>query len=238
MEKQIRVIVWGYSGHMGGIVSSLLKQNHKFEYLGGVDKDDYNFSYTDADVIIDFSSPEGTMKMLDFAVKEKIPAVIATTGLNQKQENKVIEASKVIPIFKSANMSFEVALVKNLLKDLSSKLEESDIEILETHHNRKKDAPSGTAKLFAEAINSGLDKPRNIVYGREGKREENEIGIASLRGGNIVGEHSVKFFNDFETLEITHTAHSRELFASGALKAAIFIVNQEPGLYNMDNLFS
>ncbi len=237
MGKPIKVIVWGYSGHMGGIVSNLVKQNHEFEYLGGIDKDEYNFSYTDADVIIDFSSPEGTMKMLEFASKEKIPAVIATTGLNDKQESKVLESSKVIPIFKSANMSFEVALVKNLLKNLASKLEDSDVEILEIHHNRKADAPSGTAKLFAEAINSGLDKPRNIVYGREGKREKNEIGIASLRGANIVGEHSVKFFNDFETLEITHTAHSRELFASGALKAAKFIINQNPGLYNMDNMF-
>lgn len=237
MEKQIKVIVWGYSGHMGGIVSNLVKQNHKFEYLGGVDKDDYNFSYTDADVIIDFSSPEGTIKMLEFAVREKIPVVIATTGLNKDQESKVIEASKVIPIFKSANMSFEVALVKNLLKDLAPKLEDSDIEILETHHNRKADAPSGTAKLFAESINSGLDEPRNIVYGREGKRKKSEIGISSLRGGNIVGEHSVKFFSDFETLEITHTAHSREVFASGSLKAASFIVNQKPGFYNMDDLF-
>lgn len=236
MESQIKVIVWGYSGHMGTIVSNLLKQNHKFEYLGGIDKDDYSFSYTDADVIIDFSSPKGTMKMLDFAVKENIPAVIATTGLNVEQEHRILEASKVIPIFKSANMSFEVALVKNLLKDLAKKLEDSDIEILETHHNRKADAPSGTAKLFAEAINSGLDEPRNIIYGREGKRDKKEIGISSLRGGNIVGEHSVKFFSDFETLEITHTAHSRELFASGALKAAEFLVNQAPALYNMDDL--
>ena len=237
MEKPIKVIVWGYSGHMGGIVSNLVKQNHKFEYLGGIDKDNYNYSYTDVDVIIDFSSPEGTMKMLDFAVKGNIPAVIATTGLSSKQENKVQDASKVIPIFKSANMSFEVALVKNLLKNLAIKLEDSDIEILETHHNRKADAPSGTAKLFADAINSAFDEPRKVVYGREGKRDKNEIGIASLRGGNIVGEHSVKFFSPFETLEITHTAHSRELFASGSVKAASFIVNQKPGLYNMDDLF-
>ena len=237
MENQIKVIVWGYSGHMGGIVSNLVKQNHKFEYLGGVDKDDYNFQYSDANIIIDFSSPEGTMQMLNFAIKEKIPAVIATTGLNKEQEEKIIEASKIIPIFKSANMSFEVALVKNLLKDLAAKLEDSDIEILETHHNRKADSPSGTAKLFAEAINSGFNEPRNIVYGREGKRDKNEIGIASLRGANIVGEHSVKFFSDFETLEITHTAHSRELFASGSLKAAEFLIGKKPGLYNMDDLF-
>ena len=237
MGNPIRVIVWGYSGHMGNTVSNLVKSNSNFEYLGGVDKDDYNLSYSDADVIIDFSSPKGTMQMIEFAVKEKIPVIIATTGFDEEQESKIIEASKEIPVFKSANMSFEVALFKNLLKDLAVKLEDNDIEILETHHNRKVDAPSGTAKLLAESINSALEEPRNIVYGREGKREKNEIGIASLRGGNIVGEHSVKFYNDFETLEITHTAHSRELFASGALKAASFIVNQKPGIYNMDNMF-
>lgn len=237
MDKKIKVIVWGASGHMGSIVCNLVKSNPLFEYLGGVDQDDYNFSYTDANVIIDFSSPNGTMKMLELATEQKIPAVIATTGFNSEQEDKILSASNVIPIFKSANMSFEVALVKNLLRQLASSLKDNDIEILETHHNRKADSPSGTAKLFAEAINSGLDTPRHIIYGREGKRNKDEIGISSLRGGNIVGEHSVKFFNDFETLEITHTAHSRELFASGALKAAEFIVEQEPGLYNMDNLF-
>lgn len=237
MDKRIKVIVWGCSGHMGNIVCNLVKSNPQFEFLGGVDKDDYNFSYTGVDVIIDFSSPNGTMQMLEYASKEKIPTVIATTGFDNSQENKINELAKLIPIFKSANMSFEVALVKNLLKELAKKLEDNDIEILETHHNRKADAPSGTAKLFAESINSGLDSPRSIIYGRQGKRNKNEIGISSLRGGNIVGEHSVKFFNDFETLEITHTAHSRELFASGAVKAAEFIVSQKPGLYNMDDLF-
>ena len=237
MDKKINVIVWGSSGHMGNIVCDLVKSNPQFEFLGGVDKNSYNYSYSDANVIIDFSSPSGTMQMLKLAISQKIPVVIATTGFSNDEENEIIEASNVIPIFKSANMSFEVALVKNLLKGLASKLEDSDIEILETHHNRKADAPSGTAKLFAESINSGLKSPKKVIYGRQGKREKNEIGISSLRGGNIVGEHSVKFFNNFETLEITHTAHSRELFASGAVKAAEFIVNQKPGLYNMDNLF-
>ena len=236
MNEKINVIVWGCSGHMGNIVCNLVKSNPIFNFLGGVDQDNYNFSYTDANVIIDFSSPSGTIEMIQLAESQKIPVVIATTGFDKKQEDKILSASKTIPIFKSANMSFEVALVKNLLKEFASKLEDNDIEILETHHNRKADSPSGTAKLLADAINSGSQTPKEIVYGREGKRNKNEIGIASLRGGNIVGEHSVKFFNDFETLEITHTAHSRELFASGALKAAEFIVNQKPGLYNMDDL--
>lgn len=236
MNNKIKTIVWGYSGHMGNIVCELIKSNPKFEYIGGFDKDTYNYTHTNTDVIIDFSSPEGTMEMLKMAIEHKIPAVIATTGLTDEQEQKIIEASKTIPIFKSANMSFEVALLNNVLKTLASKLEDNDIEIVETHHNRKTDCPSGTAKLFANTLNSVYDNSRNIVYGREGKRNKNEIGISSLRGGNIVGEHTIKFFGNFETLEITHTAHSRELFASGSLKAAEFIINQKPGLYNMDDL--
>ena len=238
MEKKIRVIVWGYSGHMGNIVSNLVKSSTHFEYLGGVDQDSYNYTFTDVDVIIDFSSPKGTIEMLKIATQFNIPAVVATTGLSDEQEQEVIESSKKIPIFKSANMSFDVALLNNILKILASKLNDSDIEILETHHNRKTDCPSGTAKLFANTINSVFDTPRNIVYGRDGKRNKNEIGISSLRGGNIVGEHTIKFFGKFETLEITHTAHSREIFAEGSLKAAEFIVKQKPGLYNMDNLFN
>ena len=237
MNDKINVIVWGSNGHMGSIVCSLIDSNDHFEFVGGVDQNGYNFDYSNTDVIIDFSSPNGTMQMLEFAAKEKIPAVIATTGFNAEQEEKIAEASKVIPIFKSANMSFEVALIKNTLKDLAKKIPDSDIEILEIHHNRKTDAPSGTAKLFADAINSAYDTPKKVIYGRQGKREKDEIGISSLRGANIVGEHSVKFFSDYETLEITHTAHSRELFASGALKAAEFLVKKQPGLYNMDSLF-
>lgn len=237
MKEKIKVIVCGYTGYMGNIVRNLVIESSLFEYLGGIDQDNSNCWEAGADVVIDFSTPEGTMQMLKFATEFKVPAVIATTGFNNAQEEKIQEASKIIPIFKSANMSFDVALFKNTLKHLASKLGDSDIEIVETHHNRKKDAPSGTAKLLANAINSGLKSPRKVVYGRQGKREENEIGVASLRGGNIVGEHTVKFFNQFETLEITHTAHSREVFAVGSLKAASFLVHQKPGLYTMDDLF-
>lgn len=236
MEKS-KVIVWGYSGHMGNTVRKLLHNHPTLEYLCGVDLNSSSYWDYGADVVIDFSSPKGSMQMLKFATEFKVPAVIATTGFSAGEETKINDATKLIPIFKSANMSFEVALLKNILKQLASKLSDSDIEIVETHHNRKKDAPSGTAKLLADSINSGLKNPRKVVYGREGKRNEDEIGIASLRGGNIVGEHSVKFFNQFETLEITHTAHTRDLFADGALKAAEFIINQKPGLYTMDDLF-
>lgn len=237
MNKTIKVMVCGYTGHMGSIVCKLVNDSPIFELFSGIDEENAGSFNLGADVIIDFSSPKGTMQMLEFATEFKIPVVIATTGFTEIQEEKIAKASNIIPIFKSANMSFEVALLKNTLKQLAGKLTDSDIEIVETHHNRKVDSPSGTAKLLADAINSGLETPKNIVYGRQGKRESNEIGIASLRGGNIVGEHTVKFFGQFETLEITHTAHTREVFADGSLKAAEFLVDQKPGLYNMDNLF-
>ena len=237
MKEKIKVIVWGCSGYMGSVVRNLLQDSETLEYLCGIDIDSTNSWECGADVVIDFSSPEGTMQMLKFATEFKVPAVIATTGFTPEHEKEIDKASKVIPVFKSANMSFEVALLKNTLKKLANQLSDSDIEIVEVHHNRKKDAPSGTAKLLADSINSGLDEPRKIVYGREGKRQKDEIGIASLRGGNIVGEHSVNFFNQFETLKITHIAHTRDVFAAGSLKAAEFIVKQQPGLYTMDDLF-
>ncbi len=237
MKEKIKVIVWGCSGYMGSVVRNLLQDSETLEYLCGIDIDSTNSWECGADVVIDFSSPEGTMQMLKFATEFKVPVVIATTGFTPEHEKEINKASKVIPVFKSANMSFEVALLKNTLKKLANQLSDSDIEIVEVHHNRKKDAPSGTAKLLADSINSGLDEPRKIVYGREGKRQKDEIGIASLRGGNIVGEHSVNFFNQFETLRITHIAHTRDVFAAGSLKAAEFIVKQQPGLYTMDDLF-
>ena len=237
MKEKIKVIVWGCSGYMGSVVRNLLQDSETLEYLCGIDIDSTNSWECGADVVIDFSSPEGTMQMLKFATEFKVPVVIATTGFTPEHEKEINKASKVIPVFKSANMSFEVALLKNTLKKLANQLRDSDIEIVEVHHNRKKDAPSGTAKLLADSINSGLDEPRKIVYGREGKRQKDEIGIASLRGGNIVGEHSVNFFNQFETLKITHIAHTRDVFAAGSLKAAEFIVKQQPGLYTMDDLF-
>ena len=237
MKEKIKVIVWGCSGYMGSVVRNLLQDSETLEYLCGIDIDSTNSWECGADVVIDFSSPEGTMQMLKFATEFKVPAVIATTGFTPEHEKEINKASKVIPVFKSANMSFEVALLKNTLKKLANQLSDSDIEIVEVHNNRKKDAPSGTAKLLADSINSGLDEPRKIVYGREGKRQKDEIGIASLRGGNIVGEHSVNFFNQFETLKITHIAHTRDVFAAGSLKAAEFIVKQQPGLYTMDDLF-
>lgn len=190
------------------------------------------------DIIVDFSSPEVTNQLVEIAYKNNIPIVIATTGLSKKDIAMIKKYAEYIPIFQSANMSFDVALLKNILKNITVQLSDVDIEISETHHNQKKDSPSGTAKMLAEAINETLGYKKKIVYGRVKKRKKNEIGISSIRGGNIVGEHTIQFFSNYETLEIKHTVYSRKVFVEGALKAVRFLIVKEPGLYNMDDLIA
>lgn len=191
------------------------------------------------DVIIDFSNPALTMPLLDYAVKNHIPMVIATTGFSDNQLQKIQLASKYVSIFQSYNMSYTINLMKRIVSLIALSLDNIDIEILETHHNNKVDAPSGTAILLADSINSALGSSMKYVYNRNSqsqKRSKNEIGISSIRGGNIIGEHSVLFFGPYETLEIKHSSYSRNVFVQGALKAATFIIEQPNGLYNMDNL--
>lgn len=191
------------------------------------------------DVIIDFSIPVATFKILEYAQKNKVPTVIATTGFNEKELKEIEKISKEIPIFKSSNMSLEINLMANLVQNIAKVLKESDIEIIETHHNRKIDSPSGTAILLADAINKVLDEKKEYNFERMNKREKRdkkEIGFSAIRGGNIVGEHTVQFFGENETLEITHKSYSRQVFAEGALKASKFIINQQVGLYDMNDL--
>ena len=186
------------------------------------------------------TSAEGTINILEFAKRERIPTVIATTGFSDAELKKIENYSKDIPIFRSASMSYKIYLVAKLAADLAQKLADSDIEIVETHHNRKVDAPSGIALILANSINEALNNEMIYEYDRHGKRqkrEKKEIGIHSLRGGNEVGKHSVIFFGNDESLEITHNVTSRTVFANGAIKAALFISSKEPGLYNMNNLF-
>ena len=192
------------------------------------------------DVIIDFSIPEATFNILEFANRNNIPTVIATTGFTNDELNKIKEFSEQFPIFRSANMSYEVNLMAKLVSELAQKLTDSDIEIVETHHNRKIDSPSGTALILADSINNALNNEMTYEYNRHSKREKRtkkEIGIHSLRGGTEVGKHSVIFFGDNESFEITHSVTSRAVFANGAIKAAFYIVHKENGLYNMNNLF-
>ena len=179
------------------------------------------------------------LKILEYAIKNKIPIVIATTGFNEEEVKRIEEISKQIPVFKSANMSLEINLMAKLVQKVAEVLKESDIEIIETHHNRKIDSPSGTAILLADAINKVFDNEKEYNFERMSKREKrekNEIGFSAIRGGNIVGEHTVQFFGENETLEITHKSYSRQVFADGALNAAKFILTREVGIYDMKDL--
>lgn len=192
------------------------------------------------DVIIDFSNPSALAELMDYSVKNKIPAVIATTGLSKAQIKLLEKASRSIPVFFSANMSLGVNLVIDLVKRAARLLELNyDIEIIEKHHNQKLDAPSGTALAIADSINSVLAHKQEYVYDRHSRRKmrsKNEIGMHAVRGGTIVGEHSVIFAGNDEIIEINHTAMSKEIFGTGALRAARFLYGKGPGMYDMDDL--
>lgn len=246
----INVLVNGCNGRMGQEVIKQMDNYSNLLLVAGFDKFDNNLNtfpvFTDiekinekVDVIIDFSVPVATLNLLEYAKQNNIAMVIATTGFTDEQLNIINDYSKYIPIFKSANMSFDICLMSKIVANLAQVLKDTDIEIIETHHNKKIDSPSGTAMLLADSINKSLGNKMKYTFDRSSvhsKRENNEIGISSIRGGNIVGEHTVKFFGPFETFEITHTSYSRSVFADGALKAAEFIASQPAGLYSMNDL--
>ena len=247
----IKVMVNGCNGKMGQIVCDLVEQNENLVLKCGFDKNitgEFAFPVYDnidnikekPDVIIDFSIPLATFNILEYATRNNVPVVIATTGFTSDEEKIIEEYSKKITIFKSANMSYDIMIMKKILNILAPLLKDTDIEITETHHNKKIDSPSGTAKMLADTINSSLGNKLHMEYNRHNKKEKrdkNEIGMNSIRGGNIVGEHVVQFFGEFETFEIKHTSYSRNVFAEGALKAAQFIVDKPNGLYNMEDMF-
>ena len=246
----IKILVNGCNGKMGQEVINAVNNNEKFEVLCGVDMAD-NGKYIfpvynkledikeNPDAIIDFSVPKATMNILKYAMEQKIPRVRANTGLSKEENEYIKECSKEIPIFQSANMSYDINLMKKIVAEVAKMLSDTDIEIIETHHNRKIDAPSGTALALADSINEALDNSKEYEFNRFAKREKrnkNQIGFSSIRGGNIVGEHTVSFFGENETFEITHRAYSRGVFAEGALKGAEFLVRQKPGYYTMENI--
>ena len=246
----LEILVNGCNGKMGQVVCDLVEKDEDLVLKCGFDKEntgEFAFPvYTNIneipekpDAIIDFSIPIATLNILEYAKKNKVPLVIATTGFSDEEENLIKEYAKEIPIFKSANMSYDINIMKRLLIELAPLLKGTDIEITEVHHNRKIDSPSGTAQMLADAINSSLGNTYHCEYNRHNrrqKRDKKEIGISSIRGGNIVGEHTVQFFGEFETFEIKHTSYSRNVFAEGAIKAAKFISNKEHGYYNMDDI--
>jgi len=203
--------------------------------------DDLSDIKEEADIVIDFSHVSLTPALLDFCEAKKLPLVLCTTGISGELESRVAEAAESIPVFKSFNMSLGVSLLQALVRQATRVLWDTcDIEIIEKHHNRKVDAPSGTAVMIAQAAASALPHEPSFVYDRtleHKRRDSKDIGIHSIRGGNIVGEHEIMFVGPNEILTISHSAQSRELFANGAVKAAEFLMTKEkPGLYNMDDL--
>ncbi|UPT77774.1 4-hydroxy-tetrahydrodipicolinate reductase [Sulfurovum sp. XGS-02] len=192
------------------------------------------------DVVIDFSAPAATQELCEEALKNPTPLVIATTGFTQHQQNLLKEASKEMPLLYASNMSAGIALLKQLVEQVAATLEDFDIEIVEQHHRHKVDAPSGTALTLGEfaAKGRGLDLDAVRVSGRDGQigaRSKDEIAVMALRGGDIVGRHTVGFYNDGEFLELNHTATSRETFSKGAIRAATWLVNQKSGLYSIND---
>ncbi|NMA07235.1 MAG: 4-hydroxy-tetrahydrodipicolinate reductase [Ruminococcaceae bacterium] len=247
----IKLTVVGLMGNMGKALIEETKKSEMFKIVNGIDKisgvkdeidvyDDFCKIKAKPDVVVDFSNPNSLDNIYDYCKSNHIPAVICTTGFNELQNARIKELSKHIPVFKSANMSLGINILASLAKSACKMTgNDFDIEILERHHKYKIDAPSGTALLLADEINevsSGLFK---YVYDRKSRRiarEKNEIGITSIRAGNIVGEHEIIFGGENEIISISHSALSKSVFASGALKAAEFISNKPNGLYNMNDL--
>lgn len=242
----------GCNGTMGRIIHDLLLEQENVQVVFGIDieperyendypvfTDPYEIN-VDCDVIIDFSKPENIDHLLDYCVNHETAVVIATTGLSEVQEAKIIEASHKIPIFRSSNTSLGVNVLLDLVKTATRLLNDNfDIEVIEKHHNKKVDAPSGTAFMIANSINEELNQAMDYNYGRQGnhmKRNEKEIGIHSVRGGTIPGEHTVIFAGPDEMIEIKHTALSKKIFAEQAIKAAEFITHKEAKLYNMNDM--
>jgi 4-hydroxy-tetrahydrodipicolinate reductase len=193
------------------------------------------------DVVIDFSAPAATQSLLEMVLENPKPLVIATTGFTVHQQNLLDEASQQMPILYATNMSAGIALLKKLVEQVASTLGDFDIEIVEQHHRHKVDAPSGTALTLAEfaAKGRGLDLDQVRISGRDGQigaRSRDEIAVMALRGGDIVGRHTVGFYNDGEFIELNHTAPSRETFSKGAIRSAKWIVDQEPGLYSINDV--
>ena len=246
------ILLCGAKGKMGNAVSSIVSADNDAKIVAGIDLVEEASSYPvytsinavkeKFDVIIDFSHPSVTDSVLDYAKENKIPAVICTTGLSKEQISKIEFYSKDVPLFFSANMSIGINLLIDLVKRASRILEDNfDIEIIEKHHNLKLDAPSGTALAIADGISEAVSFNPEYVYDRHSvrkKRDKSEIGIHSMRGGTIVGEHSVIFAGNNEVIEVNHSATSKEVFAVGAVKAAKFLKDKPAGLYNMTQLIA
>lgn len=260
------LVVCGAAGRMGRRIIACAVAEKKWKLVGAIDVEGSSFigqdagelsgetnlgvpiAYDlesvlyDAEVIIDFSQPEATLKTLEMAAKHKKSVVIGTTGFTGEQKKTIEKISKEIPVLLAPNMSVGVNMLFEIAAEVAGKLgPEYDVEIVEAHHRFKKDAPSGTAERLADVIAEarGLDRKKGVIYGRHGdtaERESDEIAVHALRAGDIVGDHTVTFCTMGERIELTHRAHSRDTFAKGALRAAAFLVKQKPGCYSMQEV--
>lgn len=236
----MKLLIWGKSGRMGQLIYNAAIKDSFWTSVEGVDMEktidmiDYK-----PDVVIDFSHPTALDSVLDYCQKNSLPLVIGTTGFENQHIEKIKAASNNIPIMQATNMSLGMNLLFSLVEKVASVLKDKvDIEVIEAHHNRKVDAPSGSAVTIIECIEKGLGRTEKHAHGRVGQcpREKGEIGVHAIRGGNIVGFHEANFINDLETIKITHEAHDRSVFAEGSLVAAKFILNQKVGIYNMKDV--
>lgn len=236
----MKILLFG-NGKMGNMIKSLMEDASDLEYAGVIDIDDIPSLATKepvADVLVDFSHPNMIEPMVQYAIRTKTPILTGTTALGDAQFALLKEAAKTVPVLQSYNYSFGIALFKYVLETIRPMIPDGfDIELVETHHNKKIDAPSGTAKVLLKAIDP--DDAYEKVYGREGMcgaREKKSIGVHAIRGGTVAGEHSVTLYGNDEIFEITHKAASRRIFAQGALNAARKLVALKPGFYTMDDI--
>lgn len=248
----VQILLNGCCGKMGKVLTDVISQFPELNIIAGVDKypcenkfpiftslSDVNVDY---DVLLDFSRPSALLDLLSISEKMQKPLILCTTGYTPSDLDLINTKSNVIPIFKSANMSYGINLINILLKKITPLLYDNyDIELIEKHHNQKVDSPSGTALLLANTISNSIDTKTNFVYGRNGKnkRKKEEIAIHAIRGGSIVGDHEIVFAGTGEVIELSHKAISREVFAIGALKACEYMSKvKSPGLYNMENMLN
>lgn len=247
------ILIVGACGHMGRVIADCVSTRENCKVVAGVDP--MGEKYSDfpvyksfdevaekPDVIIDFSHPSALQGILDYSVKNNVPIVIATTGMDENHIEMINEASKKVPVFFTYNMSLGINLLAELAKKATAVLaNDFDIEIVEAHHNQKLDAPSGTAIMLADAINEELNNEYEYEYDRHSKREKRpkkQIGMHAIRGGTIVGEHEIIFAGRDEIIKLSHSARSKEVFAVGSINAAIFMKNQDKGIYTMSDLLS
>ena len=248
----IRVLLCGACGKMGGNVLSLLAEDKEATVVCGVDlypKEigvpvyrSFEDVQEDVDVIIDFSSPVGLQERLEFAKSKGIGIVLASTGFTADDLALIQAYEKDVAIFRTANLSLGINLMQALVKAAAQVLGDGfDVEIIEKHHNLKKDAPSGTALMLADSVNEAFDGGKQFVYGREGivgARDKKEVGIHAVRGGTIVGEHEVIFAGEDEVITISHSAASKRVFAVGAIRAAKWLIGKTAGRYEMKDMLA